>query len=108
MMRETFNRRSIVDKQTQKEIKIDFPANLRGGVYCNHMIVTHTKEEFIMDFMMVAPPVGSVTARVIMNPGHMKRTVLALQDNLKKYEKNIAKIEEATEPAKQSLGFQTP
>ena len=69
------------------------------------MIVAHTKEEFIMDFMMMAPPVGAVTARVIMSPGHMKRMVAALQDNLKKYELNIGKIEEAPEPGKEKLGF---
>ena len=97
-----------MDKQAKQEIKIDFPANLRGGVYCNQMMVAHMKEEFIMDFMVVTPPIGSVTARVIMSPGHMKRTVLALQDNLKKYEKKFGKVEEAVEPTKRPLGFGAP
>ncbi|MFH1087573.1 MAG: DUF3467 domain-containing protein [Chloroflexota bacterium] len=91
-------------KQT-KEIQVAFPDHLKGGVYCNNMMVTHTKEEFIMDFMMIAPPAGAVTARVIMSPGHMKRMVAALQDNLRKYEASIGKIEEAPEPGKPSIGF---
>jgi len=38
-----------------QEIKVNFPPNLQGGVYSNNMVVTHTKEEFILDFLMVAP-----------------------------------------------------
>jgi len=95
------------DQMKKQEIQVIFPDQLKGGVYCNNMIVTHTKEEFIMDFMMVAPPAGAVTSRVIMSPGHMKRTVAALQDNLKNYEENIGKIEEAAEPGKGRIGFRT-
>ena len=54
--------------QEPKEIKINFPQDLQGGVYSNNMVVSHTKEEFILDFIMVAPPAGAVTARVIV--GH--------------------------------------
>ena len=97
-----------MNEQPQKqEIKIEYPSSVRGGVYCNNMIVTHTKEEFIMDFMVLVPPVGTVTARVIMSPGHMKRTILALQQNLKKYEENFGDIKQAEEPAKGKMGFQT-
>ncbi len=71
------------------------------------MIVTHTKEEFVMDFMMVVPPAGSVTARVIMSPGHMKRTVAALHTNMQNYESKFGKITEAPEPTKGKLGFHT-
>ncbi|MEA1913670.1 MAG: DUF3467 domain-containing protein, partial [candidate division WOR-3 bacterium] len=35
-----------------------------------------------MDFLMVAPPVGAVTSRVIISPGHMKRIIKALQKNV--------------------------
>ncbi len=94
------------DKAEKKEIKIDFPEHLRSGVYCNNLVVSHTKEEFIMDFMMIAPPASTVTARVIMSPGHMKRTVVALKSNLEMYEKNIGIISEAPEPnPKGSIGF---
>jgi hypothetical protein len=96
-------------EQTQpKEIQLDFPSHLKGGVYCNNMVVTHTREEFIMDFMMIAPPAGAITARVIMSPGHMKRTVVALQENLKKYEEKFGKLQEAAEPTKGKIGFRTP
>lgn len=85
-------------KEKEKEIKVRFPEKIMGGAYANHMIVLHTKEEFIMDFIMASPPAGSVTARVITSPGHMKRIINALQDNVKKYEEKFGKIEEAQPP----------
>ena len=60
------------------------------GVYANNTFIAHTREEFIMDFVLVAPPTGKVTARVIISPGHMKRMVKALQDNLKNMKINTA------------------
>lgn len=91
-------------KQTQQKIQVNFPNNLRGGVYCNNLVITHTKEEFIMDFMMITPPFGSVVSRVIMSPGHIKRTIAALQDNVSKYEDKFGRIMPAEEP-KHKLGF---
>ncbi len=86
-----------------QEIKVNFPPNLHGGVYSNNMVVSHTKEEFVLDFIMVAPPAGAVTARVIVSPGHMKRILAALQDNISKYEKNFGTIQVAEEPKGQIL-----
>ncbi len=93
-------------QQNQKgnAISVNFPASLAGGVYCNNLRVTHTKEEFIMDFMMVAPPAGVVTARVIMSPGHFKRTIAALHDNFNKYENKYGSVEKGEEPRHQ-IGF---
>jgi Protein of unknown function (DUF3467) len=84
--------------QEPKEIKVTFPPELQGGVYSNNMFVSHTKEEFILDFLMVAPPTGIVTSRVIVSPGHMKRILEALRDNISKYEKVFGTIQIAEEP----------
>ena len=85
-------------KEKEKELKVRFPENMMGGAYSNHMIVLHTKEEFIMDFIMASPPAGTVTARVISSPGHVKRIINALQDNVKKYEEKFGEIKEAKAP----------
>jgi len=90
--------------QGAQEIKINFPQEIQGGVYANNMVVTHTKEEFILDFIMVAPPMGTVTARVIVSPGHMKRILEALRDNISKYENSFGGIQIAEEP-KGKIGF---
>jgi hypothetical protein len=97
----------MAEKPVKQEVKVVFPENLRGGVYANNMMVGHTKEEFILDFMMISPPFGSVTARVVISPGHMKRMVSALTENLKKYESKFGKLAEAAEPPK-TIGFHPP
>lgn len=97
----------MAEQPTRKEVKVVFPENLRGGVYANNMIVAHTKEEFILDFMMVTPPVGSITARVVISPGHMKRMLSALKINLDKYESQFGKLAEAAEPPR-PMGFHPP
>ena len=80
------------------EIQVTFPDQLKGGVYSNNMTVTHTREEFVLDFLMVAPPAGSVTARVILSPGHAKRVLAALSENIRKYEEAYGMILTAEEP----------
>jgi len=68
------------------------------------MVISHTKEEFIMDFLMVAAPAGTVTSRVIVSPGHIKRIVAALNENIAKYETMFGEIQLAEEP-KANIGF---
>jgi hypothetical protein len=85
-------------QQEQKDIKVFFPNEIKGGVYANNMIVAHTREEFILDFLMVIPPEGAVNARVIVSPGHMKRIFEALKENISVYEKNFGTIKMADEP----------
>jgi len=81
-----------------KEFKVEFPKEMRGGVYANNMVVAHTKEEFIMDFILLAPPAGTVAARVIVSPGHMKRVLKALEENVSKYEAKFGAIQASDGP----------
>lgn len=96
---------AILVPNGKKEIKVNFPEKLPAGVYSNNMMVTHTREEFVMDFLMVTPQGGVVTSRVITSPGHMKRIIAALQDNVRKYEAAHGRIKEAEE-LKGKIGFQ--
>ncbi|MBI4684422.1 MAG: DUF3467 domain-containing protein [Nitrospirae bacterium] len=89
---------------SQQEVKVHFPNEIVGGVYANNMIVTHTKEEFILDFLMVAPPEGRVNARIVVSPGHMKRIFEALKENISKYENNFGTIKAAETP-RGEIGF---
>ena len=47
----------------QQEVKVEFTPETKRGVYANNMMVTHSREEFIMDFIMITPPWGTVTSR---------------------------------------------
>ena len=84
----------------QNNINIKIPDEILKGSYSNNVFISHTKEDFILDFINVSffPPPGQgiAVAKVITNPGHFKRMVAALNDNLKKYEEQFGKIESQT------------
>ena len=75
------------------------------GRYANLMFFSHSKEEFILDFIMVCGPAGQLVSRIVISPGHMKRLLSAAQDNIANYEKTYETIEEAIEPQSAHIGF---
>ena len=82
----------------KQEIPIKIPDDVLSGVYSNQMMVRHTREEFVLDFANLFPPQGVVTARVIVSPGHLKRMIGALRDNLSRYETRFGPVIEAAPP----------
>ena len=94
-----------MNQQQQIQIKIK-DEDLRG-VYSNLMQVWHTKDEFILDFFLAAPPNGILNSRVIISPRHLKRVMKALQDNVLKYEEKFGKIEEEAAITEETIGFKT-
>ncbi len=68
------------------------------GEYANMMQVLHTKEEFMLDFVSVFPPTGTLNARVIVSPAHFKRMFFAMQESLKKFEDQFGKIDASKGP----------
>ena len=82
----------------QKDVKVFIPNELKGGVFANNMVVSHTQEEFILDFLMIAQLEGALTARVIVSPGHVKRIFNALTENIKNYEEKFGTIRLAETP----------
>jgi hypothetical protein len=77
-------------------IKID-DEELKGR-YSNLLRISHSREEFILDFINLVPPQGIVTSRVVTSPGHLKRIVRALSANLERFEQAYGTIPEAPEP----------
>ena len=83
----------------QRQIPIKVTDDIVGGVYSNHMVVSHTREEFFLDFFSMLPEAGKLSARVIVSPGHMKRIARALTENISRYEQRHGTITEAQEPS---------
>lgn len=86
------------NNQAKQQIQIKAKDEILAGVYSNAAQFAHTKEEFVLDFMTVLPPAGTLNARVIMSPGHFKRMIRAMQDNLVKYESAFGTIQESNQP----------
>ena len=90
--------------QQPQSIQVKASDEVLKGIYATHMQVAHSKEEFILDFMNLFPPQATLTSRIIISPGHMKRMVKALAENIKKYEEKFGGIETVSEGPKE-IGF---
>lgn len=90
------------------QIQVKITDEVLKGVYSNMAQVAHTPtgEEFVIDFMSILGMSGIVNARVILSPGHFKRVVEAMSENLKNYEKTFGQIKPSESP-KQHIGFRT-
>ena len=86
----------------QKRVQIR--DNSAGGEYANAMQVGHSREEFLLTFLNIVPPTGRVVGKIITSPGHLKRIIRALDENLRKYEITFGEVEEAENP-KNEIGF---
>ncbi|MBR3951763.1 MAG: DUF3467 domain-containing protein [Bacteroidaceae bacterium] len=80
--------------EEKKGLQIELTPEVAEGVYSNLAIISHSSSEFVIDFARTMPgvPKAPVKSRVILAPEHAKRLLLALQDNLAKYEKQHGAI----------------
>lgn len=83
-----------MEENKQQQLDIELEHNIAQGTYANLAIIAHSTSEFIVDFVRVMPgaPKANVVSRVIMTPEHTKRLMLALQENIRKYEQVNGKI----------------
>ncbi|HKD41741.1 MAG TPA: DUF3467 domain-containing protein [Myxococcaceae bacterium] len=82
-------------KTPEIQLQIQLDDDIANGHYINMALVNHTETEFTIDFIYVQPqqPKAKVRSRVITNPKHMKRLLVAMQDNLAKFEAKFGAIE---------------
>ena len=90
---------SDFDQQGQ-QINIELGDDVAEGTYANLVMIAHSSEEFILDFIRVMPglPKARVNNRVIVTPQHAKRLLRALADNIERYERTHGEIVERTPP----------
>jgi len=88
------------------QVRIEMDDAMAQGAYVNLAFIRHAETEFTMDFIYLQPqePKAKVRARIISSPGHTKRFLVALQENIKKYEEKYGAIKVAGEPSKK-IGF---
>lgn len=94
----------MVEQKANINQEIKIADNMPGAEYANAMQINHTKEEFQMMFFNILGISGRVVGKIITNPGHFKRMIAAMTENLKKYEERFGKVVEAELPDKE-IGF---
>ena len=80
----------------QNQLNIELTEEIAQGIYSNLAIITHSSSEFVIDFVRVMPgiPKAKVKSRVVLTPEHAKRLMMALKDNIAKYEAIHGKIKD--------------
>ncbi len=87
------------------EIKVKIADETLRASYANTLLVAHTAEEFVLDFILSLPPQAVCNARVIIHPGHLKRVIVALQQNLALYEAKHGVVAATPDPGQGGIGF---
>lgn len=96
-----------MEAQKQNQLEIDLNHEVAQGIYANLAIIAHSSSEFIIDFVRLMPgvPKPEVKSRIIMTPENTKRLMLALQDNIRKFEQDNGMIRLMPEVPAAGLGF---
>ncbi len=79
------------------QLNIELSEEIAEGTYSNLVMLAHSSEEFILDFIRVMPgvPKAKVKSRVIVSPPHAKRLLKALADNIERFERSHGEIEDS-------------
>ena len=102
---------SIMEDQNNNkknaQFSIEIKPDIAKGVYSNLALIAHSPTEFVVDFVSNLPgyPKAEVVSRTIMTPETAKRLMLALQDNIGKYESQFGQIRFASDQQKITLPF---
>ena len=67
------------------------------------MLVAHGPEKFIIDWLLNSPSGTHLVSRIIVSPGHVRRIIDVLSDNLKQYEGQFGPVR-VLKPKDQSGG----
>lgn len=83
------------------QINIELSEEIAEGTYSNLAIITHSNSEFVVDFIRIMPgvPKAKVKSRIVLTPEHAKRLLLALGDNVTKFEDQHGVIQLNEAPA---------
>jgi Protein of unknown function (DUF3467) len=96
------------DKPPQKEtLQISTGDEMSRGRYSNNLLVSHTQEEFIFDWLLNSLTGVHLISRIIVSPGHLKRIIDTLKENLTKYEDKYGAIP-PTQPEDQKISTSAP
>lgn len=98
------------DKNNQNQINIELTEDIAQGTYANLAIITHSTSEFVIDYVRIMPgvPKAKVNSRIILTPEHAKRLLMALKDNISKYESQHGTIKVSDAGPQIPMNFGAP
>ena len=91
----------------QNQINIELPEEIAEGQYANLAMIAHSNSEFVIDFIRLMPgvPKAKVKSRIVISPEHAKRLLVALNDNVRKFEEAFGPIKQTNDIPKFPMNF---
>lgn len=83
-------------KSPGQKVSIELSQEMAEGVYANLAMISHSNTEFVIDFICLMPGLrkARVKSRVVITPGHARRLLHALEENVQRYENNFGAIKD--------------
>jgi len=94
-------------EQNQGQLNIELSEEVAEGQYVNLAMIAHSNSEFVIDFIKMMPgvPKAKVKSRIVITPEHAKRLLIALKDNIDKFEKTFGPVKQTDEPPRFPVNF---
>ncbi len=81
------------DPPQPQPVQINTVDEISRGRYSNLVLVSHSPDEFILDWLLNSPNGAHLVSRIIVSPSNLKRTIEAMMANLQQYEEQFGVIE---------------
>lgn len=81
-----------VDPKQPPPIQISTLDETSRGRYSNLLLITHSMDEFMLDWILSSPNGAHLVSRIVVSPAHAKRVIEALTVNLKQYEDKFGPV----------------
>ena len=81
------------NNEQPKGLQLSISPEVAKGQYTNLAMINHSNNEFVIDFaymLPVTPP--QIISRMILAPEHAKRLLMALSENVSRYEAEFGTI----------------
>ena len=94
-------------EEDKKNLNIELSEEIAEGVYANLAMIAHSSSEFVIDYIRLMPgvPKAKVKARIVITTEHAKRLLLALEENIQKYETTFGVIRKNEQSPKFPINF---
>lgn len=98
------------EQNIENQLNIELSEEIAEGIYSNLAVITHSNTEFVLDFIRVMPgvPKARVKSRIVLTPEHAKRFMIALEENIEKFEAINGRIKITADQAGLPMNFGGP
>ena len=97
----------MAEQDKGQQLNIELTEEMAEGEYVNLAMIAHSSSEFVIDFIKMMPgvPKAKVKSRIVITPEHAKRLLMALKDNVDKYENAFGPVKQSDDVPRFPMNF---